>query len=214
MHDRHGLEVAGPLCREAACGSRRDGRSGRRAEVYGGDEQTHPGVVGSSAAPKRYARWTGPLLATALGDVDVQHIWRFLRAQKIDLAGRKPWCESNDPEFVAKAADVVGLYMAPPENAIVICVDEKPPIQALVPGGTRPRPRRIDEPGEQPPGKALQRRKTLPDDRKTAIRQRCDDEDIILLADRMGISQFVPGTNSTSRSIIAIHGDRAWCGGL
>jgi len=81
--------------------------------------------------PKGYARWTGPLLAAALGDVDVQHVWRFLRAQKIDLAGRKSWCESNDPEFVAKAAEVVGLYMAPPENAIVICVDEKPSIQAL-----------------------------------------------------------------------------------
>ena len=70
-------------------------------------------------------------MAAALGDVDVQYVWRFLRAQKIDLAGRKSWCESNDPEFVAKAADVVGLYMAPPENAIVICVDEKPSIQAL-----------------------------------------------------------------------------------
>ena len=81
--------------------------------------------------PKGYARWTGPLLAAALGDVDVQYVWRFLRAQKIDLAGRKSWCESNDPEFAAKAADVVGLYMAPPENAIVICVDEKPSIQAL-----------------------------------------------------------------------------------
>ena len=81
--------------------------------------------------PEGYARWTGPLLAAALGDVDVQYVWRFLRAQKIDLAGRKSWCESNDPEFVAKAADVVGLYMAPPENAIVICVDEKPSIQAL-----------------------------------------------------------------------------------
>ena len=81
--------------------------------------------------PEGYARWTGPLLAAALGDVDVQYVWRLLRAQKIDLAGRKSWCESNDPEFVAKAADVVGLYMAPPENAIVICVDEKPSIQAL-----------------------------------------------------------------------------------
>lgn len=81
--------------------------------------------------PKGYGRWTGPLLAAALGDVDVQYVWRFLRAQKIDLAGRKSWCESNDPEFAAKAADVVGLYMAPPENAIVICVDEKPSIQAL-----------------------------------------------------------------------------------
>ncbi len=81
--------------------------------------------------PQGYARWSGPLLAAALGDVDVQYVWRFLRAQKIDLVGRKSWCESNDPEFAAKAADVVGLYMAPPENAIVICVDEKPSIQAL-----------------------------------------------------------------------------------
>src|SRR6478736_4607103 len=81
--------------------------------------------------PEGYARWTGPLLGAALDDVDVQYVWRFLRAQKIDLAGRKSWRESNDPAFVAKAADVVGLYMAPPENAIVICVDEKPSIQAL-----------------------------------------------------------------------------------
>jgi transposase len=81
--------------------------------------------------PEGYARWTGPLLASALGDVDVQYIWRFLRGQKIDLDGRKSWCESNDPQFTAKAADIVGLYMAPPENAIVICVDEKPSIQAL-----------------------------------------------------------------------------------
>jgi transposase len=81
--------------------------------------------------PEGYARWTGPLLAAGLGDVHEQQVWRFLRAQKIDLAGRKSWCESNDPEFAAKAADVVGLYMAPPENAIVICVDEKPSIQAL-----------------------------------------------------------------------------------
>jgi transposase len=81
--------------------------------------------------PAGYGRWTAPLLAAALGDVHVQHIWRVLRAQKLDLAARKSWCESNDPEFVAKAADVVGLYVAPPENAVVICVDEKPSIQAL-----------------------------------------------------------------------------------
>jgi transposase len=81
--------------------------------------------------PAGFGRWTGPLIATELGDVHEQHVWRFLRAQRIDLDGRKSWCESNDPEFTAKAADVVGLYMAPPENAIVICVDEKPSIQAL-----------------------------------------------------------------------------------
>ena len=81
--------------------------------------------------PDGYGRWTGPLIADVLGDVDVQQVWRVLRAQKIDLAARKSWCESNDPEFAAKAAEVVGLYMAPPENAIVISVDEKPSIQAL-----------------------------------------------------------------------------------
>lgn len=81
--------------------------------------------------PDGHGRWTGPLIAKALGDVDVQQVWRVLRAQKIDLAARKSWCQSNDPEFAAKAAEVVGLYMAPPENAIVISVDEKPSIQAL-----------------------------------------------------------------------------------
>lgn len=55
-------------------------------------------------APAGYARWTGSLLAAALGDVHEQQVWRFLREQKIDLAGRKSWCESKDPEFVAKAA--------------------------------------------------------------------------------------------------------------
>ena len=82
-------------------------------------------------APEGYGRWTGPLLAAALGDVDVQYVWRFLRAQKIDLAARKSWCESDDPDFTAKAADIVGLYIAPPAKAIVLCVDEKPSIQAL-----------------------------------------------------------------------------------
>src|SRR6202048_1515129 len=83
------------------------------------------------AAPHGFARWTGPLLAEALGDVDVQYVWRFLRSHKIDLAARKSWCESTDPNFTAKAADVVGLYVAPPAKAIVLCVDEKPSIQAL-----------------------------------------------------------------------------------
>jgi transposase len=81
--------------------------------------------------PAGYARWTGPLIAAALGDVGVQYVWRFLRAHKIDLAARKSWCESNDPAFAAKAAAVVGLYMKPPENALVLAVDEKPSIQAL-----------------------------------------------------------------------------------
>jgi hypothetical protein len=38
---------------------------------------------------------------------------------------------SDDPEFEAKAADIIGLYLQPPVNAAVFCVDEKTAIQAL-----------------------------------------------------------------------------------
>ena len=81
--------------------------------------------------PPGHGRWTAPLISAALGDVHEQYVWRFLRAQKIDLAGRKSWCVSNDPEFAAKAAEIVGLYLAPPDGALVLAVDEKPHIQAL-----------------------------------------------------------------------------------
>ena len=101
------------------------------APKYGTDATRRILRVLDLTPPDGYGRWTGRLIADALGDVDVQHVWRVLRAQKIDLAARKSWCESNDPEFAAKAADVVGLYMSPPENAVVISVDEKPSIQAL-----------------------------------------------------------------------------------
>lgn len=102
-----------------------------KAPIYGAPTNKRILKLLDRPSPKGYARWTGPLLAEALGDVDVQYVWRFLRAQKIDLSGRKSWCESDDPEFAVKAADVVGLYIAPPDNAIVLCVDEKPSIQAL-----------------------------------------------------------------------------------
>ena len=97
------------------------------------DKETDRRIVAllDAPPPKGYANWTGPLIARALCDVHVQYVWRFLRAQKIDLSGRKSWCQSNDPEFAAKAAEIVGLYMAPPDNAIVLAIDEKPSIQAL-----------------------------------------------------------------------------------
>ena len=81
--------------------------------------------------PEGFARWTGGLVAAALGDVSDQYVWRFLRAHKIDLDGRKSWCVSNDPEFAAKSAEIVGLYLDPPGGALVLAVDEKPHIQAL-----------------------------------------------------------------------------------
>jgi len=81
--------------------------------------------------PSGHQTWTGGLLAQALGDVSADHVWRVLRKHRIDLQQEQSWCESTDPEFGAKAADIVGLYLAPPENAVVLCVDEKPSIQAL-----------------------------------------------------------------------------------
>jgi len=53
----------------------------------------------TSRSPRALRAGRDRCLAAALGDVDVQYVWRFLRAQKIDLAGRKSWCESNDPEL-------------------------------------------------------------------------------------------------------------------
>ena len=81
--------------------------------------------------PAGYASWNGRLLAKALGDVSPHHIWRVLRTHGIQLQRRRSWCLSTDPQFAQKAADIVGLYLEPPENAVVICVDEKPAIQVL-----------------------------------------------------------------------------------
>ena len=81
--------------------------------------------------PAGYATWTGKLVAKALGDVSQHQVWRVLRKHSIHLQRRHSWCISTDPQFTQKAADVVGLYLNPPENAVVISVDEKPAIQAL-----------------------------------------------------------------------------------
>lgn len=81
--------------------------------------------------PLGYARWNGRLVSERLKDVSPSQVWRVLRAYQIQLERRRSWCVSTDPEFVPKAADIVGLYLHPPANAIVLSVDEKPHIQAL-----------------------------------------------------------------------------------
>ncbi len=129
-HAHHGEPVAGRFAREGLAGLEDLPRSGA-PPIYGEVTDERIRAVLDGPPPAGFARWNGPLIAEALGDVDVQYVWRSLRKQKIDLGGRKSWCESNDPEFAAKAADVVGLYMTPPHNAVVLCIDEKPSIQAL-----------------------------------------------------------------------------------
>jgi transposase len=80
--------------------------------------------------PNGQATWDGPRVAKHLGASD-DAVWRVLRKEGIGLSRRRSWCVSTDPEFGAKAADIVGLYLNPPLNALVISVDEKPSIQAL-----------------------------------------------------------------------------------
>ena len=78
-----------------------------------------------------FSQWNGRLIAKYLGDVSPAQVWSVMRRNGIDLQRRHSWCISTDPEFESKAADIVGLYLAPPENAVVLCVDEKPCIQAI-----------------------------------------------------------------------------------
>jgi transposase len=80
--------------------------------------------------PAGMASWDGGALAHAL-QVSDDAVWRVLRREGIQLQRHRSWCVSTDPEFAAKAADIIGLYLSPPQNALVLSVDEKPSIQAL-----------------------------------------------------------------------------------
>jgi transposase len=81
-------------------------------------------------APAGQATWDGPAVAKEVSG-SVHAVWRVLRKEGICLQRQRSWCVSTDKEFAAKAADIVGLYLNPPEKALVISVDEKPSIQAL-----------------------------------------------------------------------------------
>ena len=94
----------------------------------------HRAIVATTLKPppSKYGmtHWSSRLLAAHLG-VGSATIARARRQH-----GLQPWRSgtftfSTEPELVAKVTDVVGLYLAPPENAVVLCVDEKSQIQAL-----------------------------------------------------------------------------------
>ncbi len=103
-------------------------RSGRPRTI------DHEAIIAATLTPppKRLGvtHWSSRLLAAKLkiGNATVARAWRDY--------GVQPWRSatfkfSTDPELVAKVTDVVGLYLAPPQNAVVLCVDEKSQIQAL-----------------------------------------------------------------------------------
>src|ERR1035437_2891650 len=98
--------------------------------VYGVDFRNRTLALLEEPPPAGQASWDGPAVAAALKG-SVHAVWRVLRQEGICLQRQRSWCVSTDKEFAAKAANIVGLYLNPPENALVISVDEKPSIQAL-----------------------------------------------------------------------------------
>jgi transposase len=81
-------------------------------------------------APPDGTHWTTRLMAEQLG-VSKTHVWRVWQAHGIAPHRVDYFKISTDPQFVKKLRDVVGLYLDPPEGAVVLSVDEKSQIQAL-----------------------------------------------------------------------------------
>jgi transposase len=81
-------------------------------------------------APRDATHWSTRSMAKEVGlnHAAVHRIWRAFGLQP---HRQETWKLSKDPQFVQKVRDVVGLYLNPPERAVVLCVDEKSQIQAL-----------------------------------------------------------------------------------
>ncbi len=80
--------------------------------------------------PANATHWSTRTLAAELG-VSRSMVHRVWRAHGLKPHLTRTFKVSNDPRFVEKVTDVVGLYLDPPEHALVLCVDEKSQIQAL-----------------------------------------------------------------------------------
>lgn len=82
------------------------------------------------SSPKDATHWSTRSMAAESGltQAAVHRIWRAFGLQP---HRQESWKLSKDPQFIDKVRDVVGLYLNPPERAVVLCVDEKSQIQAL-----------------------------------------------------------------------------------
>ena len=95
------------------------------------DAQVEAVVVKTlESTPKDATHWSTRSMAAESGLTQsaVSRIWRAFGLQP---HRQDSWKLSKDPQFIDKVKDVVGLYLAPPERAVVLCVDEKSQIQAL-----------------------------------------------------------------------------------
>jgi len=83
-----------------------------------------------SEPPGNATHWTGRAVAKVAG-VSLRAVQRIWEAHRIQPHRLRTFKKSNDPAFVEKVEDVVGLYMSPPCHAVVLSIDEKSQIQAL-----------------------------------------------------------------------------------
>ncbi len=80
--------------------------------------------------PGETTQWTGRAMAKATG-VSLSYVQRVWRSHGLQPHRIRTFKLSNDPAFVAKVRDIVGLYVDPPAHAVVLSIDEKSQIQAL-----------------------------------------------------------------------------------
>ena len=83
-----------------------------------------------AAPPGEATHWTGRTMARAAG-VSHRSVQRIWAAHGLKPHRVRTFKLSNDPQFAAKVQDIVGLYLDPPDRALVLSVDEKSQIQAL-----------------------------------------------------------------------------------
>jgi transposase len=96
-----------------------------------GDAKVEEVIVKTlESTPKDATHWSTRSMAAEVGlsQSAVSRIWRAFGLQP---HRQETWKLSRDPQFVEKVRDVVGLYLDPPERAVVLCVDVKSQIQAL-----------------------------------------------------------------------------------
>jgi transposase len=109
------------------------GRSGR-PPVYDHDDVLLLVKLVTEPPPAGATRWTMDALAAAMAahgvPISASQAWRICRGLDLKPWQVESWMTSHDPDFWAKAGDVCGLYLNPPENAVVWSVDEKSGIQA------------------------------------------------------------------------------------
>ncbi|MGZ4328236.1 MAG: IS630 family transposase, partial [Solirubrobacteraceae bacterium] len=80
--------------------------------------------------PRDATHWSTRSMAREVG-LTQSAVLRIWRAFGLQPHRQQTWKLSKDPQFIDKVRDVVGLYLDPPERAVVLCVDEKSQIQAL-----------------------------------------------------------------------------------